>query len=118
MIDDYIAGHGLRAPTEQLPHLSDGYAAPTITELDFKTSGINTIIWALGYSFDFSLVRPPVCDSDGYPIQTRGVTQYPGLFFLGLPWLHKRKSGLLLGVGDDAAHIASKIVERTKGLSR
>ena len=118
MIDDYIAGHGLRAPTEQLPHLSDGYAAPTITELYLKISGINTIIWALGYRFDFTLVRLPVCDSDGYPIQTRGVTQYPGLFFLGLPWLHKQKSGLLLGVGDDAAHIASKIIERTKGLSR
>jgi putative flavoprotein involved in K+ transport len=51
----------------------------------------------------------PVFDSDGYPIQERGVTRYPGLFFVGLPWLHKRKSGLLMGVGEDAEFIAAAI---------
>jgi putative flavoprotein involved in K+ transport len=48
-------------------------------------------------------------DSDGYPVQERGVTDRPGLFFVGLPWLYKQKSGLLFGVGDDAEHIASVI---------
>ena len=33
-------------------------------------------------------VQLPVLDSDGYPIQNRGVTDYDGLFFLGMPWLH------------------------------
>jgi putative flavoprotein involved in K+ transport len=61
------------------------------------------VIWATGYKFDFSFVKLPVTDEDGYPIQTRGVTGYEGLYFLGMPWLHSRKSGILFGVGDDAA---------------
>ena len=30
----------------------------------------------------------------------------PGLYFLALPWLHKRKSTFLAGVGEDAGFIA------------
>ncbi len=37
---------------------------------------------------------------------------YPGLFFVGLPWLYKQKSGLLVGVGEDADHIVSAIAAR------
>ena len=58
---------------------------------------------------DFGWVGVPVFDQDGYPIQRRGVTAYPGLYFLGLPWLHTLKSGLFFGVGEDAAHIAADI---------
>jgi putative flavoprotein involved in K+ transport len=54
----------------------------------------------------------PVVDSDGFPIQTRGVGACPGLFFVGLPWLHTAKSGLIYGVGGDASFIADRIVER------
>ncbi len=54
-------------------------------------------------------MRLPVVDADGYPVQTRGVTAYPGLYFVGMPWLHKFKSGLLIGVGEDAEYIASRI---------
>ena len=54
----------------------------------------------------------PVVDADGYPIQKRGVTAYPGLYFLGLPWLHNRRSGILFGVGDDAAYLAAHIAAR------
>ena len=46
---------------------------------------------------------------DGYPIQKRGATGYRGLFFVGFPWLQDAKSGLLFGVGADAAHIAERI---------
>jgi len=70
------------------------------------------VIWATGYSFDFSIVKLPVVDGDGFPIQTRGVTAYPGLFFVGLPWLHTAKSGLIYGVGEDARFIADRIAER------
>jgi putative flavoprotein involved in K+ transport len=66
----------------------------------------------MGYTFDFSLVKLPVTDSDGFPITQRGVTQYPGLYFLGMPWLHKQKSGLLLGVGEEAAHLADTLAMR------
>ena len=55
------------------------------------------------------LVRLPIFDYDGYPIQKHGLTHWPGLYFIGLPWLVNQKSGLLVGVGEDAANIASKI---------
>jgi len=38
-----------------------------------------------------------------------GVTGCAGLYFLGLPWLHKLKSSVLCGVGDAAAHLADHI---------
>jgi len=112
-VDDYIVRNGLNAPAETVPQLRDGYAQEIIAELDLKTLGISTIIWATGYSFDFSFVKLPVVDSDGYPIQERGVTEYDGLYFLGMPWLHSRRSGILFGVGDDAAYIAQHIAARS-----
>ena len=69
----------------------------------------SAVIWATGYRFDFSWVKLPVFDSYGFPIQNRGVTGVPGLYFVGLPWLVNQKSGLLMGVGDDAAYIAAHL---------
>ena len=112
-VDDYIARTGLNAPAQTVPELRDGYAQEVITDLDLNASGISSIIWATGYSFDFSFVKLPVVDSEGYPIQTRGVTDYDGLYFLGMPWLHSRRSGILFGVGDDAAYIAQHIGTRS-----
>jgi putative flavoprotein involved in K+ transport len=111
MIDGYVQANGLDAPAEELPRLRDGYAQRIIGELDLKAAGITTVIWAMGYTFDYGLVRLPVRDGDGYPIQTRGVTRYPGLSFAGLPWMPSEKSGFLIGVGESAQHIASTIAE-------
>jgi putative flavoprotein involved in K+ transport len=111
-IDDYIRRAGLAAPTENIPRLLDGYQQEELTELNLQQMGISTVIWATGYAFDFSLVKLPVVDQDGYPIQKRGVARYPGLYFLGLPWLYSRRSGILFGVGDDAAYLAGHIAAR------
>ena len=109
MIDGFIARTGLDAPAESLPVLRDGYGAEETGELDLLSAGITTIIWAMGYAFDFNMVKMPIFDGDGYPIQKRGVTTYPGLFFVGLPWLDKMKSGHLVGVGEDAEYLACVI---------
>jgi putative flavoprotein involved in K+ transport len=83
-----------------------------IRTLDLQSAGISTIIWASGYTLDFGWVQLPVFDQVGYPVHQRGVTAFPGLYFLGLHWLYKTKSALLLGVGEDAAFIASAIADR------
>ena len=111
-VDAHVAQTRMVAPEETLPALTDGFAQPVLTELDLKAAGITNVIWATGYNFDFSIVRLPVVDGDGFPIQTRGVTAYAGLFFIGLPWLHTAKSGLIYGVGEDASYIADRIAER------
>ncbi len=89
--------------------LRDGYAAPVVSELDLRVAGIMTIIWATGYKYDFSWVKPARLDADGYPVQRRGVTDCAGLYFVGLPWMDTLKSAMLMGVGEHAAYIASQI---------
>jgi len=111
-VDNYIETSGLTAPVESLPILNDGFKAKVIHELDFESAGIHSVIWATGFKFDFSLVKLPAFDGDGYPVHMRGVTNYPGLYFIGLPYLHTMNSGLLAGVGEDAAHIAKHIGSR------
>ena len=88
-----------------------GYSAEVITELDLKAANINTVIWAMGYTADYSLVKLPITDEDGFPITQRGITQYPGLFFIGMNWLNTRKSVTLMGVNEDVKPI---IAEMTK----
>ena len=114
MIDEYIAKNGLDAPVETVPELKDGYSVEEIRELNLVEKGITSIIWAQGYNFDFSMVKLPVTDGDGYPIQQRGVTEHPGLYFVGMPWLSKYKSGLIVGVGEDAEYVASHIASNQK----
>jgi len=113
-IDGYIEQEALSASLETLPVLKDGFERDEILELDLQAAGITTIIWAMGYRFDFSIVNLPVLDADGFPVQHRGATNYPGLYFVGLPWLYKYKSGHLLGVGDDARYVAEAIIKLRK----
>ena len=96
-------------PVDQVRSDAGRHAPAT---LDLKTAGITTVIWATGYGFDYSWVHLPVCDDYGFPVQQRGVTRFPGLYFLGMHFLYNRKSGILLGVGEDAAHIAAAIAAR------
>jgi putative flavoprotein involved in K+ transport len=110
MVDEYIAKNGLDIPSETVPQLRDAYEAPEILELDLKNAGISTIIWAMGYTFDFSLVKLPVTDEFGFPITTGGATRYPGLYFAGLPWLDAQKTGVLHGVKEHAQSIADHVI--------
>jgi putative flavoprotein involved in K+ transport len=68
-----------------------------------------TVIWATGFRADYSWIKVPVLGEDGRPRHKRGVTESPGLYFLGLSWQHTRGSALLGWVRDDAEHIAEQI---------
>lgn len=109
-VDEYIEKHQLDLPVQQVAQLRDAYDQPEILELDLQAAGITSVLWATGYAFDYSLVGLPVTDEDGFPITQRGVTRYPGLYFLGMPYLYKQKSGLLFGIGEDAEYLAEHIV--------
>jgi putative flavoprotein involved in K+ transport len=111
-IDDLIAAQGLEAPAEDWPDdllTSTDYSHYAPTELDLADVGISMVIWAMGYRPDLGWVGLPFLDAEGYPIQRRGVTTVPGLFILGLDWLHTAKSGLFAGVGEDAAYLAERM---------
>jgi putative flavoprotein involved in K+ transport len=84
-------------------------AIDEVDSLNLAEENITAIIWAVGYRYDFDWIRVPVFDKHGRPAQQRGVTQRPGLYFLGLHWMHTFKSGLLSGVGADAEYLAERI---------
>jgi putative flavoprotein involved in K+ transport len=67
------------------------------------------VLWATGYRPDFGWIDVPLFDEHGWPVQERGVTASRGLYFVGVHWLHKRKSSLFLGVGEDAEHVVSHL---------
>lgn len=67
---------------------------------------VAAVVWATGFRPDYHWLRVPVLDGSGRPVHHRGVTGAPGLFFLGLPWLHTRGSALIGWVGRDAEYLA------------
>jgi putative flavoprotein involved in K+ transport len=111
MVDKYIEANGIAAPHETLPDLQDGYSVEAVTELNLKAENINSIIWAMGYTCDYSFVKLPLADEDGFPIQKCGVTQYPGLYFVGMNWLSRRNSVTLFGVNQDVEHVVAEMTK-------
>jgi putative flavoprotein involved in K+ transport len=70
---------------------------------------VDGIVWATGFEVDHSFIDAPIFDSAGRLVHQRGVTESPGLYFLGLSWQHTRGSALLGWIKDDAQHIANQI---------
>lgn len=96
--------YGLKG-NEQPPQLRRASAATGAPAVDLKAAGISSVIWCTGYQYDLQWVHAPVFDGRGKPMQRRGITGCPGLYFLGLHWMHTFKSGTVLGVGADAQFI-------------
>jgi putative flavoprotein involved in K+ transport len=90
-----------------------GVSGRTVSFADESTLDVDAVIWATGYRFDHSWIELPVADEDGTLRHRRGVTDVPGLYFLGLPWQHTRGSALLGWVKDDAEFIADEIAHVT-----
>jgi putative flavoprotein involved in K+ transport len=110
-IDHYIARNGIAAPVEP-PFEKVWAAASDPTHLDLRAAGITSIVWAIGFRADYRWIDLPAFDGRGHPRFTRGVSPVPGLYFLGLPWLHTWGSGRFLGVGEDARYLADVISQR------
>jgi putative flavoprotein involved in K+ transport len=70
---------------------------------------VDAVIWATGYRPDYSWVKLPIFDDEGRLRHRRGVTDVPGLYFLGLTWQYTRGSALIGWVRDDAEFIAEQI---------
>jgi putative flavoprotein involved in K+ transport len=109
-IDAYIEKEHIDAPP---PSVYTPAWAPEEEALsvDAETLGITSIIWCIGFRTDYAWVMLPVFDAKGHPVHRRGVTDVPGLYFIGLPWLNTWGSGRFSGVGSDAHHIVGKVHE-------
>jgi putative flavoprotein involved in K+ transport len=70
---------------------------------------IGVVVWATGYRSDYAWIHIPGVVREGHVVHRRGVSEVPGLYFLGLSWQHTRGSALLGFVNDDAAYLANQI---------
>lgn len=82
---------------------------------DDSTLDVPVVIWATGYRSDYSWISTPGVTANGRVVHRRGVTDVPGLYFLGLSWQYTRGSALLGFVADDAAYLAERIAARAQG---
>jgi putative flavoprotein involved in K+ transport len=113
--DAYVAQEGLDLPLEpaarELGAWPDCVSAPILT-LDLAQAGIASIVWSTGFALDFSWLKLGSYDERGKPHHVRGVSDEPGLYFLGLPWLSRRSSSFIFGATQDAAYLAEHIARR------
>lgn len=109
---DFIIGSSRRrigaAGVRFRPRVS-GAEGRTVRFADGTMLDTDIVIWATGFRSDYSWIDIPGVIRDGTVIHERGVTQVPGLYFLGLSWQHTRGSALLGFVHDDAAYLAGQI---------
>ncbi len=113
--DAYAAREGLDLPEEPAARIVEPEppcVADPILQLNLRDAGIAAIVWATGYALDFGWLKVEAFDERGMPVHRRGVTEVPGLYFLGLRWLSRRASSFIFGVEHDAVHLADRIAER------
>lgn len=109
-IDEWIAFTGAQAAPKSgdRPEPTRLPSTPSL-ELNLETAGIKTVLWATGYRADYSWLDLPVLDHKGRLRHHGGIVDAPGVYALGLPFLRRRNSTLIDGVGKDAAVLASHL---------
>ena len=103
--DRFIERSGIDAPPDERVPFT--FEPPVLRELDLAAAGISTVIWTTGYRLDYGWLDLPILDDLGFPRQHRGVSDVPGLSFLGLLWQRNQLSATLMGLAIDAGHLAA-----------
>ncbi|NRB16929.1 MAG: NAD(P)-binding domain-containing protein [Rhodobacteraceae bacterium] len=117
--DAYVTRNGLDFPED--PDARDFGPVPEsvsdpVRELNLAEAGVTSIIWATGFSQDFSWLKVDAFDEAGKPKHQKGLSSEPGVYFLGLPWQSCRGSSFIWGVWHDAKHVADHIATQRKYL--
>ncbi len=107
LIDAFIARAGIGAPPDDRAPFD--HEPTQERELDLARAGVSTVLWTCGYSFDYGWIELPIFDALGFPRQRRGVTDVPGLYFIGSLWQHTQASATLVGLDLDAKVLAESM---------
>jgi putative flavoprotein involved in K+ transport len=86
----------------------------TVSFSDGRTLTVDAVIWATGFRPDYSWIDAPITDEHGRLRHRRGVTDVPGLYFIGLEWQWTRGSALIGWVKDDARFIAGQVAKHAR----
>jgi putative flavoprotein involved in K+ transport len=114
-VDAFVSQQALHVPLEPDARVFQPMPlslAEAPSSLDLRAAGVGVVIWATGYQFALDWIHLPITDERGQPLHYRGVTEQPGLYFLGFGFLSSLYSSFLSGVGIDAARLADHIVAR------
>jgi putative flavoprotein involved in K+ transport len=115
-IDTHIQANDIDAPAPEPdpnePPMPDLHGSDQLDRFDLAAEGVSTVIWCAGFRGDFSWIHHDALDERGLPLHDAGVSPMKGLYFVGFPWLTKRKSGILLGINEDAGRIVDAIGTR------
>ena len=84
------------------------FSVPEVAELDLAAEGVSSVLWTSGYARDYGWIDLPILDEAGFPRTTRGVSEVPGLSFIGSLWQFNLASANLVGVALDARHLAEQ----------
>ena len=102
-IDDFVTTQGLGALVGGPDRPGRTRIGAPPTELDL--AGFGTVVWATGYRPSFPWLDPAALDRRHRPAHDGGIGAVPGLYFLGLPFMRRRKSSFIDGVGPDALDV-------------
>lgn len=116
-IDEWADAHGHAGELEP-PERFEPTRVPQPPCLDLDLSTIRTVVWATGYRPDWSWLDVPVLDRKGWIRHEGGITESPGLYVTGLPFLRRRKSSFIHGAADDARDIVAHLADRLAAPAR
>jgi cation diffusion facilitator CzcD-associated flavoprotein CzcO len=105
------AERGLPWPDMPVPEPVKATTAERVSLAD-----LGAVVFAGGFRPGYGswVECPAAFDELGFPIHDEGASSVvPGLYFVGVHFLRKRKSSLLIGVGEDAAIVADRIASET-----
>jgi len=114
-IDGFIASTGgdVQSLTPGPPPAIEPPPAPA--EINLRTGGIRTIVWATGYERRYPWLKIPAVDERGEVRHVGGVTPQPGLYILGVRFQRRKDSNLIDGVGRDAEYLSRHLADRAVG---
>jgi putative flavoprotein involved in K+ transport len=109
---DLLVGPSLRQLARrhhiQLAARTTHASGRTVAFADGQALDVSAVVWATGYRPDYSWIHLPVVGRGGLPRHQRGVTEFPGLYFLGMHNQYSRGSSLIHWVRHDAAYITGQ----------
>jgi putative flavoprotein involved in K+ transport len=111
MIDGFIAEKEISAPQEAR-YVPVWQPEGGESSIDLMAENVTGIVWSVGFESSFDWIDLPIFNGKGYPNHYRGVSREPGVYFLGLPWLHTWGSGRFSGVARDSAFLLEKIEQQ------
>jgi len=112
-IDDHVTAAGLEQSVDASHRPAPIRPATAPASVDLKAEEIRTVVWATGFRRSYPWLEIPVTDERGEIRHEGGITPVPGLYVMGLPFMRRRKSTFLDGVGDDAAELAAHLAARS-----